>query len=333
MTKGYEVTTGGKLYLAGEYAILTPGQRALIKYIPICMKATIEPSQTYQLFSDMFDYGTDLTPDTNYALIQETIQVVNDYLVQLGLSPQPFSLKITGKLEKNGKKIGIGSSGSVVLLTIKAMAKLYQLDLSADQLFRLATYVLLKRGDNGSMGDLACIAYEELVAFTSFNRQQVRNWIEQTDLLTVLTADWGYEIRPVKVNLSCDFLVGWTGRPAISKELIERVRFSIGPDFLQKTQIAVEDLEQGLCQGNQNQVMSSLATLGHLLQELHPAIYSPDLQALVAATEGLVAVAKSSGAGGGDCGLALSFDSASSHHLFERWKKAGIELLWQEVLA
>lgn len=78
-----------------------------------------------------------------------------------------FKLDITGKLERDGKKFGIGSSGSVTVLTLKALSAFYELKLSADTIFKLASYTLLKLGDNGSMGDIACIAYDDLVAFTS----------------------------------------------------------------------------------------------------------------------------------------------------------------------
>ncbi|MGC4387006.1 phosphomevalonate kinase, partial [Streptococcus suis] len=50
------------------------------------------------------------------------------------------------------------------------------------------------------------------------------------------------------------------------------------------------------------------------------------------ASSGLDCVAKSSGSGGGDCGIALSFDEKSSHALIERWRKEGITLLLQERL-
>ena len=40
--------------LAGEYAILEPGQLALIKAIPIYMKAEITFSDSYRIYSDMF---------------------------------------------------------------------------------------------------------------------------------------------------------------------------------------------------------------------------------------------------------------------------------------
>ena len=42
------VKTGGKLYIAGEYSVLTPGQTALIQFIPIFMSAEIKKAQTTQ---------------------------------------------------------------------------------------------------------------------------------------------------------------------------------------------------------------------------------------------------------------------------------------------
>ena len=119
------VKTCGKLYWAGEYAILEPGQLALIKAIPIYMTAEIKASNVYRLYSDMFSYIVDLRPDSSYALIQETVALVEEYLTAQGVELQPFSLEIRGKMEREGKKFGLGSSGSVVVLVIKAMLAFY----------------------------------------------------------------------------------------------------------------------------------------------------------------------------------------------------------------
>ena len=170
MKTKYQVQTGGKLYLAGEYAVLTPGCGAVIQFIPIYLSATIQEANTYQLVSDLFGYKVDLTPNKDYALIQETIQLMEEWLKDQGIAPKPLDLHLRGTLGEEGKKYGIGSSGSVVLLVIKAMAALYEIDLSPDLLFRLAAVVLVQRGDNGSMGDLACIAYEDLIYYQSFDR-------------------------------------------------------------------------------------------------------------------------------------------------------------------
>ena len=237
-----EVRAGGKLYVAGEYSILTPGQTAIIQFIPIYMQAEIQPASTYRIQSDMFPFAVDLTPNTDYALIQETVHLMNAYLQSQGVAISPFDLRIGGKFEREGKKFGIGSSGSVVLLTLKAMAALYDFPLPADLLFRLACLVLIQRGDNGSMGDLACIAYEGLVSYRSFDRRALADQLQDQDLDQVLALDWGYEIRPLSPQLSYTFLVGWTQEPAISRDLINQVRSAIDPVFLEGTEQAVQDL-------------------------------------------------------------------------------------------
>ena len=76
------VKTGGKLYIAGEYSVLTPGQTALIQFIPIFMSAEVKEAQTTQLSSDMFDYSVSREPDANYALIQEALNTFEAFVVR-----------------------------------------------------------------------------------------------------------------------------------------------------------------------------------------------------------------------------------------------------------
>ena len=325
-----QVQTCGKLYLAGEYAVLSPAHAALIKNIPIYMRAEIEAADSYELDSDLFSHKASLAPDADYALIQETIQLMNDYLSLLQHPSRPFALTIRGKMEKDGRKFGLGSSGSVVVLTIKAMAAFYQLELSSDLLFRLASAVLLKRGDNGSMGDLACIAYEQLVYYRSFDRMTIRQRLVETNLLEILEQDWGYEIKPIQPSLGCDFLVGWTREPAISSDLVKQVKSSLNEDFLTQTQLQVDGLKEAFLSADKTAVKNSLLTVSQLLDRLSPLIYTEKLQDLREASQGLDCVAKSSGAGGGDCGFALSFATEDSQTLIQRWQEAGLELLYQE---
>jgi len=325
-----QVQTCGKLYLVGEYAVLSPGHAALIKNIPIYMRAEIEVADSYELDSDLFSHKASLAPDADYALIQETIQLMHDYLSLLQVPSYPFALTIRGKMEKDGRKFGLGSSGSVVVLTIKAMAAFYQLKLSSDLLFRLAAVVLLKRGDNGSMGDLACIAYEQLVYYRSFDRMAIRQRLADTSLLEILEQDWSYEIKPIQPGLVCDFLVGWTGEPAISSDLVKQVKSSLNKNFLTQTQLQVDYLKEALESADKTAVKGSISTASQLLDGLSPLIYTEKLQALREASQGLDCVAKSSGAGGGDCGFALSFAAEDSQTLIQRWQEAGLELLYQE---
>ncbi|MGT2737855.1 phosphomevalonate kinase [Streptococcus pantholopis] len=330
MEKTMQVQAGGKLYLAGEYAVLVPGQSAIIKNIPIYMTASVKVAPEIVIQSDMFDYQAGLEPDRHYAIIQQTILHFADFLQKRAADLPAFSLAISGKMERQGVKFGIGSSGSVVILTIKALAAFYHLDLSADTVFKLAAYTLLKKGDNGSMGDVACIAYDDLVYFTSFDRQQVKSWIKNESLQSVLQKDWGYCIEPIKSALNVDFLVGWTKEAALSSEMIRLVQGAINPYFLTRTQEQVQELKRAFLKGDKTKVKEALTAVSRLLQDLHPAIYSDKLLLLKQAAHGLDAAAKSSGSGGGDCGLALSFSPEATKILSERWQAAGIELLLLE---
>ncbi|VSC25129.1 phosphomevalonate kinase [Streptococcus pneumoniae] len=324
------VKTCGKLYWAGEYAILESGQLALIKAIPIYMRGDIVFSDSYRIYSDMFDFAVDLTPDPAYSLIQETIGLVQDFLTYHGQTLRPFSLEIQGKMEREGKKFGLGSSGSVVVLVIKALLALYDLLVDQDLLFKLASAVLLKRGDNGSMGDIACIVAEDLVLYQSFARQKVATWLEEENLATVLERDWGFSISQVKPALECDFLVGWTKEVAVSSQMVQQIKQNIDQTFLSSSKEAVAVLVEALEQGKSEKIIEQVEVASKLLEGLSTDIYTPLLRQLKEASQDLQAVAKSSGAGGGDCGIALSFDVQSTETLKNRWADLGIELLYQE---
>ena len=324
------VKTCGKLYWAGEYAILEPGQLALIKAIPIYMTAEIKASDVYRLYSDMFTYSVDMRPDSSYALIQETVALVEEYLTDQGVDLQPFSLDIRGKMEREGKKFGLGSSGSVVVLVIKAMLAFYERPAERDLLFKLASAVLLKRGDNGSMGDIACIVSEDLVLYQSFDREKVSQWLEKEDLPTVLARDWGFSISSVEPALKFDFLVGWTKEVAVSSHMVKQIKNNMNASFLQASKETVDSLVRALQEGQEEKIMELLEQASQLLEGLSSDIYTPSLRQLKDASRDLKAVAKSSGAGGGDCGIALSFDQNSTTLLKKRWADLGIELLYQE---
>ncbi|PMC01112.1 MULTISPECIES: phosphomevalonate kinase [Streptococcus] len=324
------VKTCGKLYWAGEYAILEPGQLALIKAIPIYMKGEIAFSDSYRIYSDMFDYAVDLTLNSDYSLIQETIALVEGFLAYRGQTLRPFSLEIRGKMEREGKKFGLGSSGSVVVLVIKALLALYNLSFDQDLLFKLASAVLLKRGDNGSMGDIACIVAEDLVFYQSFDRQQVAAWLQEENLVTVLERDWGFSISQVKPTLECDFLVGWTKEVAVSSDMVKQINQNINQNFLSSSKEMVTCLVEALEQGKAEKIIEQVERASKLLEGLSADIYTPSLRQLKESSQDLQAVAKSSGAGGGDCGIALSFDEQSTETLKNRWADLGIELLYQE---
>ena len=130
-----------------------------------------------------------------------------------------------------------------------------------------------------------------------------------------------------------DFLVGWTQSPAISKWMVGVVNKHIDAPFLQASESHTLALEAALLAGDSEAIVREVAALSQLLEGLSPQIYTEKLRSLKIAAQGLEAVAKSSGAGGGDCGVALSFDTASTERLIQRWEAKKIVALYQGKLA
>ena len=194
----------------------------------------------------------------------------------------------------------------------------------------MASAVVLKGGANGSMGDLACIVAEDLVLYQSFDRKKIAAWLEEESLATVLERDWGFSISQVQPGLECDFLVGWTKQVAVSSQMVKQIKQNIDQNFLTSSKATVVTLVEALEQGNAEKIIDQVETASQLLEGLSPDIYTPSLRQLKEASQDLLAVAKSSGAGGGDCGIALSFDEQSTETLKNRWADLGIELLYQE---
>ena len=198
---------------------------------------------------------------------------------------------------------------------IKALLALHDITVDQELLFKLASAVLLKRGDNGSMGDLACIVAEDLVLYQSFDRKKIAAWLEEENLATVLERDWGFSISQVQPGLECDFLVGWTKEVAVSSNMVQQIKQNINPNFLTSSKTTVSALVEALEQGKAEEIFKQVETASQLLESLSADIYTPSLRQLKEASQGLQAVAKSSGAGGGDCGIALSFDAQSTETL------------------
>ena len=118
------VKTCGKLYWAGEYAILEPGQLALIKAIPIYMKGEIAFSDSYRIYSDMFDFAVDLTPNPDYSLIQETIALVENFLANRGQTLRPFFF---GNPWKNGTRREKSLVWVLAVVSLSWLSRLYWL--------------------------------------------------------------------------------------------------------------------------------------------------------------------------------------------------------------
>ncbi len=162
--------------------------------------------------------------DNPFHYILAAIRLTEKYAQEKGIPLSFYDLKVTSELiTLNGRKYGLGSSGAVTVATVKALNLYYQMDMDRLTQFKIAALAHLAVQGNGSCGDIAASLLWRLDRF--FNLRS-RLGLSQTKdhTLTELIADWpGLSIRPLTVPKSLRLLIGWTGSPASTSDLVDQV--------------------------------------------------------------------------------------------------------------
>ncbi|NQI85201.1 phosphomevalonate kinase [Streptococcus suis] len=345
-----QVKIPGKLFLAGEYAVVEAGYPAVIAALDQYLTVTIETSDRGLLHSsqqaDLYltwerkEGAVYIQGDHPYALIETAMQVTEAYLTAKGHSCQAtYSLAVQSDLDDqtSGAKYGLGSSGAVTVATVKALLTYYGHRPDALLTYKLAALAQTKLGMTGSFGDLAASSFGGLIAYHSLDRSWLLGKMAELSLLDLVESDWqGLSISPIQLPQGLDLLVGWTGSAASTDSLVSQMedqrsqaeKEQIHSRFLADSKTCVEQLIVA-CQTNDSaSVRQGLAQNRKLLQDfargMGLVIETPQLSQLCELAQTYGAVAKSSGAGGGDCGICL-FDSKEQKAVIETaWRQAGI---------
>src|SRR5699024_10116891 len=162
---GVAVVTGrapGKLFIAGEYAVVDPGNPAILlavdRYLTVRAERRSGPGR---VFSSAYPaprewrrrgHGAAFA-DGSTDYLTAAIGAVEELRETRGLPPASYDLHIASELTAGeGRKLGIGSSGAVVVATIDALARLYDLPLTLTERFRLAVSAIIQISPRGSPG-------------------------------------------------------------------------------------------------------------------------------------------------------------------------------------
>lgn len=346
-----EVSTPGKLYIAGEYAVVEPGHPAIIVAVDQFITVTIDSaikngSIQSQQYSELPIRWTrrngELVLDHRenpFHYILAAIRLTEKYALEKGTLLTFYDLKVTSELDNSsGRKYGLGSSGAVTVATVKALNLFY--DLKMDQLtqFKIAALAHLAVQGNGSCGDIAASCYGGWIAFSTFDHDWVKEKQKIWSMSQLLTSDWPQlSIKPLTVPKNLRLLIGWTGSPASTSDLVDQVNQSTQSqtekqqaykEFLDKSKECVEDLIDGFLDNNVTKIKQMISKNRQLLADLScitgVRIETPALKQLCDLAEACGGAAKSSGAGGGDCGIVIADQKTGILPLMSRWEKAEI---------
>lgn len=339
----------GKLYIAGEYAVVEPGHQAILVAVDRFITVSITPAQQVGRIRSALYGGRALTwhrrqdgaaqvdgRGADYVI--SAIRVVEELVRERGGRPVVFDLEIVSELvdHGSGRKLGLGSSSAVTVATVRAVARLYGLELDDMEVYRLALLACEDVEPIGSGGDIAASALTGWVAYSSPDRGWLRQERRRRSTGELLTTPWPClsirRLEPPGLRLQ----VGWTGTPASSPRLVAGVRAGAAHSrhyaaFLAASQDCVSALVRAVGKGDHEGIGAQIRRNRGLLADLGRAsgitIETPGLRRLVEIAQDHGAAAKSSGAGGGDCGIALCPPGTDTGAMRARWRAGGIEPL------
>lgn len=344
----FQVKAPGKLMIAGEYAVIEPGCPAIVsavdRYITIDVKESTEnlfslpqlgithAAWRWEGGAVRFD-----CEDPKLRFIQNALAVFHRLLEEKSIALRSLHLTVTSELDDaaTGQKYGLGSSAAVLAAVFSALLHIYErLPETKETIFKLASIAHLKTQGNGSGADIAASVYGGWIKYTAFRPDWIFSELEKGRISRLLDEPWPYlSIERLDLPQGLQFCAGWTGKSAATGLMVERIgrlkKTSLEKykAFLEESTTVVEKLAESFARQDPAGALASIARNRRALQKLG-AYADTDIE-----TEKLKQLAdiadrfgagKSSGAGGGDCGIAFVDGEEKTAALHAAWEKAGI---------
>ncbi|SDC20879.1 phosphomevalonate kinase [Pelagirhabdus alkalitolerans] len=345
----YMVHAPGKLMIAGEYAITEKGQTGIVAAIDRYLTVDIQPARGNRLdlpqlkltdihwtFEDgkvKFDKN-----DKRLVFIKHVLETVFAYIGD----DVPIHLLITSELDsKSGQKYGLGSSAALSVGLVSALLQCSEKrDKAIDRelIFKLASIAHIKAQGNGSCADVAAATYGGWVHYGVFDHDWLKEQLSSDAAVgEIVEKEWPHLMIDALHELDdLQFLIGWTMKSAQTGPMVERVQAlkeshpTDYQQFLQDSQEAVEEVVSGFKEKQIDSIFEGIRknrkALNQIAEISDVTIETEGLTDLIEGVGGAGA-GKTSGAGGGDCGIAFVKQSVKKDDVYDLWRDKGIEPL------
>lgn len=311
MKKQVIVSAPGKLMLLGEHAVVY-NRPCLVTAVSQRMKvnAQLIERKEFQLEApdvDVTGYSKPMN-DIGKGAIPKGAQFVE---IAVKNFSQKYPLKSGIKVETTSQfssQFGFGSSSASTVCTIKALSELLEVKLSPKEIFDFSYKTVLDIQKKGSGFDIAAAVYGGTLYFVT----------------------GGKVIEQLKVK-SLPLVVGYSGMKADTVAMINKVlelakkNPKLVENIYNQIEKLVEQAKRVLTRGNWQQLGELINQNQTHLQQLGVSIAKLDAM-IAAAREAGAYGAKLSGAGGGDCMIALVPDNKRKD-VSEAIKSVGGEVL------
>ena len=340
------VKAPGKLFVAGEYAVTHPGYTAILIAVDRFITLTLEGPSKRGSISNYSNFPVSWVRDNGKIILEKedsslnyilsAMNVVERYAKELNKSLSYYHIKVVNELRnENGVKYGLGSSAAVTVAAVSALLNYYHIEYTEESLFKLSALANIAINSRGSCGDIAACVYGGWIAYTAFDREWVLDKLKSSTVKELLELEWPYlKIERLTPPKELRLAIGWTGAPSSTANLVKKVRNRSLDNgytydkFLKDSKICVEKMIDAFKKGNikeiQRQIRKNRELLVTMSDELGVEIETPKLKKLCDIAQVYNGSAKASGAGGGDCGIAIFNENYDLDSLIEDWEKWGI---------
>ncbi|WP_308491698.1 phosphomevalonate kinase [Microbacterium terrisoli] len=365
----------GKLFIAGEYAVVQPGEPSVLVAVDRYVSVELTPaSDQGSISSDQFGRapllwtrgadGVVIDQDHRpYDYVLAAITVVEQLAAERAVAGRFYDIRISSELDDvSGRKFGLGSSAAVTVATVRALNRFYELELTALEIYKLALIATVRVSPASSGGDLAASVFGGWIAYSAPDRAEVAAQTAIVGVQAMLDRAWPHlAVRRLPAPAHLRLIVGWTGHPASTERMVGDLQRAWPAGQAQSGQAQSDQAQSGQARSGQAQYRRFLAdsraavesliaalegqdaaaaasavraartALGDLSRHAGIQIETAQLAALCDIAQDAGAAAKSSGAGGGDCGIVLAGGDTDVHGMLARWEQNDIRHLAIEV--
>ena len=311
----------GKLFLLGEYAVLD-GCPAVVAAVGGYVEVSIQiagPPGTVSIQAPPHAPATTFSPGEPLPLCGPLRFALAAIRATMPFRRPGIRLDISSRLSgPDGTTLGLGSSAAVTVAVVAGMTAAGGAD-PAVPMWRKSVLTLALGAHRaaqdglGSGADVAASVYGGVIRFAPGNGS----------LPTV---------TPLTLPSDTILLAGWTGEPASTQGLVRHYRAAaarapaVQHAFAKTSRACVDRFVQGLSDRSLplDPVTANGDALESLGRQLDLPLMTNPLHRLVTVAREHGAGAKVSGAGGGDCGIALTRDLAVAERIRSAWRSIGI---------
>ncbi|MDF7671998.1 phosphomevalonate kinase [Lactobacillus sp. ESL0701] len=342
----------GKLYIAGEYAVLEQDCPAILVAVNQFIRVSITKSKstTGSIHSKQYSQdsihwvrkGTKMVIDNRdnpFEYILAAISYTERYCIEQNVTMEVYDLYVNSDLDSaDGKKYGLGSSAAVTVATVKSILHFYNVPFSNELVYKLSAISHYSVQGNGSAGDIAASVYGGWLAYQTFDKAWLTSELTSKTLSEIVNEAWpGLKIQLLTPPKGMHLMIGWSQKPASTSRLVDETNANRAAlngeyqEFLRASRECVLNMITGFEQSNidliKTQIRVNRGLLQHFAQINQIAIEIPRLSKLISIAESFGGAAKTSGAGNGDCGIVIADKATNVAALESQWQENGIQPL------